>query len=83
MSNQAKPQELSSTEDASASIKNWVVPETFCKLHPNIPEKTLNWQLTKRHRNGLDKHVQIIGKKRFISIKGYAAWLDKNQEASV
>ncbi len=65
----------SDISEAAASISDWVTVATFCKLFPNIPEKTIRWQLTNRHLNGLSLHVQVIGKQRYISIKGYAAWL--------
>lgn len=65
--------------EAGAAIEDWVTAEVFCERFPNIPEKTVRWQLTTRHRNGLAQHVQVIGKKRFISIKGYAQWLIEDQ----
>ena len=62
--------------EAAATINDWVTIDAFCGLFPNIPKKTLRWQLTSRQRNGLDPHIQIIGKQRYISIRGYAKWLD-------
>ncbi|WP_372877050.1 hypothetical protein [Spongiibacter marinus] len=56
-------------------INDWLTVESFCERFPNIPEPTLRWQLTTRKRNGLEPHVRVIGKKRYISVSGYAAWL--------
>jgi len=83
MKNQIKPSEHEAILEAASVIEDWVPPEMFCKRFPNIPEKTLNWQLTSRHRNGLGKYVQVIGKKRFISIRGYARWLKENQRKEI
>lgn len=69
------------TEEAISFIKDWVTVEEFCELFPNIPEKTIKWQLTARQQNGLEPYVQVIGKRRYISIQGYAAWLDANASA--
>ncbi|WP_123182517.1 hypothetical protein [Zhongshania marina] len=71
------PQEnqLSKTPSAPDIIKDWRTIEQFCAEFTNIPEPTLRWQLTQRHRNGLAPHVRMIGKQRFISISGYAGWL--------
>ena len=79
MPNQAVPSHHDSLKNAISAIEDWVATEKFCERFPNIPEKTLRWQLTSRHRNGLAQHVQVIGKKRFISIRGYAHWLEENQ----
>lgn len=65
----------SAISKAAAFIQDWVTVESFCEQFPNIPKKTLKWQLTTRQQNGLEPHVQVIGKQRYISIKGYAAWL--------
>ncbi len=62
-------------DDAIAAINDWATTEQFCHLFPNIPEKTIRWQLTRRHNNGLHEHVRMIGKQRYISISGYAEWL--------
>jgi hypothetical protein len=67
--------------DAAATINDWVTVDEFCERFPNIPEKTLRWQLTSRARNGLSRSVQVIGKQLYISIEGYAAWLRRNSEA--
>ena len=65
--------------DAAASvIRDWVTVDEFCEIFPNIPEKTLRWQLTNRTKNGLHPFVQVIGRRRYISIKGYATWLESN-----
>ncbi len=63
-------------EKASAVISDWVSQEKFCEKFPNIPLKTLKWQLTARSYNGLASAVQLMGKKRYISITRYAAWLE-------
>ena len=65
-------------EAAASVIRDWVTIDDFCEEFSNIPEKTLRWQLTNRMRNGLHPHVQVIGKRRYISIKGYAKWLENN-----
>lgn len=79
--NQSKPilQELSASE-ATASINDWVPIDKFCELFPHIPEKTIRWQLTKRHTNSLAPHVLVIGKRRYISITGYAQWLKEGHQ---
>jgi hypothetical protein len=59
------------------SIKDWVTIEQFCSLFPNISEPTVRWQLTSRNRNGLAPHVKVIGKQRYISVTGYANWLQE------
>ncbi len=64
-----------SIEEAIDTINDWVPVEEFCALFPNIPEKTIKWQLTSRQRNGLSQYVQLIGKQRYVSIQGYAIWL--------
>jgi hypothetical protein len=64
-----------SIEEAIDTINDWVTVEEFCTLFPNIPEKTIRWQLTSRQGNGLNPCVQLIGKQRYVSIQGYAAWL--------
>jgi len=69
---------MHSIAEAASTIKDWVTVEEFCTRFPNIPEKTIRWQLTCRHNNGLGIHVRLIGKRRFISIHGYASWLDSN-----
>lgn len=74
--------ETHSLSEAIASIQDWVTVEQFCALFPNIPEKTIRWQLTTRHRNGLCPHVQVIGKQRYISIKGYATWIKESTEVA-
>lgn len=63
---------------ASAAILDWVTVEEFCQRFPNFPEKTIRWQLTSRAHNGLAPYVQLIGKTRYISITGYATWLNRN-----
>ena len=63
--------------DAASTIQDWVTAEEFCTLFPNIPKKTIKWQLTTRKSNGLGRYVQIIGKQRYLSIQGYAAWLEE------
>jgi hypothetical protein len=68
--------------EAIAVIKDWVTVDEFCSLFPNIPEKTIRWQLTTRQRNGLYRYVQVIGKQRYISIQGYANWLQENAEVT-
>lgn len=78
MPNTTTEVESQSLSMAIATIKNWVTVEEFCTLFPNIPEKTLRWQLTTRQSNGLYPYVQVIGKKRYISIQGYATWLKEN-----
>ncbi len=62
--------------EAQDTIRDWVTVEEFCERFPNIPEKTIRWQLTSRQRNGLAQHVQVIGKRLFLSIRGYAQWLN-------
>ena len=64
--------------DALNKINDWQPVSRFCELCPEIPEKTIRWQLTQRHRNGLAPHVKVIGKQRYISVSGYAAWLQSN-----
>jgi hypothetical protein len=64
-----------SVSEAVATIKDWVTVDTFCTQFTNIPKKTIRWQLTLRHSNGLEPYVQVIGKQRYISIRGYAEWL--------
>jgi hypothetical protein len=59
----------------AATIKDWVTINQFCVEFPNIPEPTVRWQLTTRNTNGLAQHVKVLGKQRFISVSGYAAWL--------
>lgn len=66
-----------SSTKAITAIKDWVTVEKFCTEFTNIPEKTIKWQLTMRDRNGLSPHVQVIGKRRYISIQGYAEWLEQ------
>ncbi|MEH6616520.1 MAG: hypothetical protein V7699_01630 [Porticoccus sp.] len=66
------------TSEAVASINDWVPINKFCDLFPHIPEKTIRWQLTSRSTNGLEPYVQVIGKQRYISIKGYALWLEQH-----
>jgi len=73
------PKSLSEARDI---IRDWVTVEEFCELFPNIPEKTIRWQLTSRYRNGLASHVQVIGKRLFISIDGYAYWLNAGKGQS-
>ena len=72
---------LPSIEEAVALIQDWAPVGKFCSLFPSIPEPTLRWQLTNRSKNGLEPHVQVIGKQLFISIKGYASWLNRYSEA--
>jgi len=60
---------------AITQINDWQTVTRFCELCPDIPEKTIRWQLTQRHQNGLAPHVRLIGKQRYISITGYASWL--------
>ena len=76
MNNPTTNKDSSSSIDAVTTIKDWIPVEEFCARFPNIPEKTIRWQLTCRHNNGLGIHVRLIGKRRFISIHGYASWLD-------
>lgn len=61
---------------ASANILDWQPVESFQELFPNIPKKTIKWQLTNRSQNGLSPHVQVIGKRLYISISGYSKWLN-------
>jgi hypothetical protein len=82
MPNHNEPPQTQSTEEAISFIKDWATVEEFCELFPNIPEKTLRWQLTTREQNGLSPYVQVIGKKRYISIRGYATWLRENSGVS-
>lgn len=79
ISHQTQP----SIDEAAASIQDWVIIDAFCNQFPNIPEKTIRWQLTSRSTNGLEPYVQIIGKQRYISIRGYAIWLQKNAGVAV
>ena len=83
MPNQAVPSQHDALTQAIATIEDLVPTETFCRKFPNIPENTLKWQQTCRHKNGLAEHVKIIGKRRFISIRGYARWLEENQGQEV
>jgi len=62
----------------TANILDWQSVESFLKLFPNIPEKTIRWQLSNRHANGLAPHIQKIGKQLYISISGYSSWLNSN-----
>ena len=55
-------------EDAISSIQDWLPRDEFCQRFPNIPQKTLNWQLTCRNKNGLAPYVQVIGKKLFMAL---------------
>ncbi|MEX1669083.1 hypothetical protein AB4876_09165 [Zhongshania guokunii] len=75
--NQNHPTHSTGTPEqtAAATIKDWVTINQFCVEFPNIPEPTVRWQLTTRKTNGLAPHVKVLGKQRFISILGYAAWL--------
>lgn len=73
MSNFVEQQAVSS--NAAATIDDWITLDAFSKRFPNIPEKTIRWQLTSRHQNGLSPYIQIIGKQRYISVQGYATWL--------
>jgi hypothetical protein len=82
MIEETKPSNFNSTAEAVTFINDWVTVEEFCNTFPNIPEKTLRWQLTTRDRNGLSQYVQVIGKRRYISIQGYAAWLRQNMEVT-
>ena len=68
--------EISSVSEASAVILDWVDADTFHEKFPHIQLKSLKWQLDKRFENGLAPYVQVIGKKRYISITGYAQWLN-------
>lgn len=83
MHNQEPISQQANIQEAAAAIEDWVTAEVFCKRFPNIPEKTVRWQLTTRHRNGLERYVQVIGKKRFISIRGYARWLEESHGQEV
>jgi hypothetical protein len=78
MHNDHTPNQEDTLQAAVANIQDWVTATEFCQKFPNIPEKTLNWQLTCRHKNGLAPYVQVIGKQRFISMQGYAKWLQRN-----
>ena len=82
MPNISSHTEQSPDSEAVSVIKDWVTVETFCKLFPNIPERTLRWQLTRRETNGLHPYVQVIGRRRYISIQGYAYWLKDNAGGS-
>ena len=66
-------------EKASSQILDWQPVEAFKDLFPNIPEKTIRWQLTSRHTNGLAPNVQLIGKQLYISVNGYSEWLNQNR----
>ena len=59
------------------SIRDWVTIEDFCKLFPNIPEKTIRWQMTSRNKNGLASAVQVIGRQLLISVERYSYWLNQ------
>jgi len=82
MPKQIEPQQNQAIEEAIAFIRDWVTVDEFCDTFSNIPEKTLRWQLTTRDQNGLSQYVQVIGKRRYISIQGYATWLRQNVEVS-
>jgi len=71
------PKENLNVEHAVACINDYQPTNRFCELFPQIPEKTIKWQLTQRHNNGLAPHVRLIGKQRYISITGYAQWLSE------
>lgn len=75
MDDQKAPHRHTNLSEAVSLISDWVTASAFCRQFPNIPEKTLRWQLTNRHQNGLAPYVQVIGKQRFVSIRGYAKWL--------
>lgn len=67
-----RPSEL---QQAEQLINDYQPVPEFCERFPHIPKKTILWQLTQRHKNGLAPHVRLIGKQRYISISGYAEWL--------
>lgn len=71
------PKAHPSVNEALSQINDWQPVARFCELCPDIPEQTIKWQLTQRHTNGLAPYVRVIGKQRFISITGYAQWLNK------
>ena len=58
-----------SIDVAKSRIQDWVTIGQFCEHFPNIPEKTIRWQITSRYRNGLAPYVQVIGKRLFLSIE--------------
>ena len=78
MTNNFTSQNQADISEAASVIKDWVTVEEFCAEFPNIPKKTIKWQLTSRSNNGLEPYVQVIGKQRYISIRGYAIWLKQH-----
>ncbi len=65
---------------AEEYINDYLPVPIFCERFQHIPQKTVQWQLTQRRKNGLAPHVRIIGKQRYISISGYADWLANSVE---
>jgi len=62
-------------------IEDWIPESEFLARYPHIAAPTLRWQLTNRRNNGLAPHVQLIGRRRYISLKGYGLWLTLRAQA--
>ena len=56
----------------------WATAKQLSKLEPAFTEPSIRWLIFNSQRNGLDPHLQRIGRKRLVNIAGFRAWI-KNQ----
>jgi hypothetical protein len=70
------PNSSRSAESPPPNLDDFQPPEVISDKYPQFPAPTLRWFLRQRHLNGLDAHVRRVGKKLYIHVPGFAAWID-------
>ena len=50
--------------------------DQFCQEHPAFTAGTIRWLLFHRQRNGLESAVVRVGRRVFIDVEQFFAWVD-------
>jgi hypothetical protein len=64
------------TPEAPQSLNDFQPPEAIAGQFPQFSESSIRWWLRERRNNGLAPHVRKIGKKVYLHVPGFMAWIN-------
>ena len=72
-----QPEEVSMSEHENPGAERYYSPKELAERVPSFNERKIRWCLSNREQNGLDKYVARIGKRLYITEKGWNEWLSQ------
>jgi len=63
-------------ETTAPDLNDWVPSRTISERFPQFPRSVVDYLLREREHNGLEGAVRVIGRRRYVSLKRFAEWVE-------